>query len=714
MIAWFLTRHFLDRMMGERTAWFRRGDHLFLGLVYCAWWLPYAIGTRPEILGALGSAIALVLVARAVERRSLLPAAFGAMAAGLAFAAHPTGGVAFAPLLLAIPALWRIARRNGTVASAVARTVAVLSVGSVPLFAAFADASLHDFLVGSSRFAAVEKPLTWTDEAARYGLLLSGEPMGAFAKRAVVLVALVALLWFALLWVASRIRKTPLGFRMTLAGWSLAIGLVALWITTSKWTHHFGALSVLGPVLLATVFFLAPGVVREVLGGRRLPVWLLVLVPVSFLPPIIVSLQGPNSWAYAWGQFLYRAWVPPQVGSLGLASLKIWGPVLVLALVGVALLLRRRGLDWRSGGILFAATGVVSVFFLLSTGFLYGTFANAAVRGLSSYSVGAANLKDPSGRACLTEDAITLWDAPSGSALPAATGVAAVIPVAAPIAQTPAPEMIDPDALPLGGWPASDPPPAGDLDVWADSADGLSAARETGWYELPASLADRQRVAVLVGGTATDEDATGVIAQVGTRSGDRVTVRHELWLTDAAVRPGWRSITMDLGPADLGDGAVLRLVGVDGSTGAGKWFGFSEPRLADGVRMNDYVQHGEPTLVAWQSSFWFPCERPIRIADGILEPPAVATTWGNVAPDNIWVERRGGALAGVARIATVSTPATEMVEAGSLWGRVETFAYPYPTDGYTVSSTPRTAMGWSSPFGEASQIVAAKRAGVLR
>ena len=713
IIAWFLTRSFLDRALGERRGWYRRIAHGFLALVYLAWWLPYAIGTRPEILGALGSAIALVLLARAVDRRTLLPAAFAALAAGLAFAAHPTGGVAFAPVIVAIPALWRIARRTGDVRAALLRTLGVISVGSVALLAAFADGSLHDFLTGSARFAAVETPLGWTDEAARYTFLLSDSPMGSYAKRAVVLVALVALLWFLVLWITARVQRPgAMTSRVSSAGWAFAFALLALWVTTSKWTHHFGALSVLGPLLLTVVLVLGPAQVRAVLGDRPVPGWLPIAVVGSFLPPVIVAMKGPNEWAYAWDQFMYGEGESPRLGPLGLDSAAVWVPLAILALVGAFLLLRRRGIRWGTPVGLFAATAFVGVFFLVSTGFLYGTFANATARGLSSFSVGAANLKDPLGDECLVEDAIDLWDATTGTDLAATTGEgsAGAVRYREPrIPEAPAAELLDEDALTPGGWPASDPPPAGSPTIWADSEAGLAGAHETGWYELPAQLADQQRVTVLVGGSASG-DATGVVAQVGVEGAGGVTVTRESWITDAADRPGWRTLIVDVNRADLKEGAVLRLIGVDGSTAPDDWFGFSAPRLVDRASMRDYVDHGSPTLVAWQSSFWFPCERPTTIADGIIEPPVYATTWADVSPDNIWVQYRGGALAGAARIATVSTPATGMVEEGSTWGRLERLEYLYPTGGYTLEQSTRTVLGLSSPFGEASQLVEADRA----
>nr|WP_284231107.1 arabinosyltransferase domain-containing protein [Arenivirga flava] len=130
------------------------------GIVFVAWWSAFNIGTRPESVASLATILAVLLISRAIERSRLLPAFGAVVVASLAFTAHPTGVVAFAPLLLSVPALWRIASSNGSgLGAALARTAGVASGGVAALIAAFHDASLYDGLSSQRRFAAVETPV---------------------------------------------------------------------------------------------------------------------------------------------------------------------------------------------------------------------------------------------------------------------------------------------------------------------------------------------------------------------------------------------------------------------------------------------------------------------------------------------------------------------------------------------------------------------------
>ncbi|MFT2689664.1 arabinosyltransferase C-terminal domain-containing protein [Clavibacter zhangzhiyongii] len=178
---------------------------------------------------------------------------------------------------------------------------------------------------------------------------------------------------------------------------------------------------------------------------------------------------------------------------------------------------------------------------------------------------------------------------------------------------------------------------------------------------------------------------------------------------DTVDRPGWRTIALD--PSRLTPGDAIRLQAEDGTTGESGWFGFTAPVLVDPVSFNDLSAPDAPTAVTWTSSFWFPCQRPVSIAHGIIERPVLATTFGDGGPDNIWVQRRGGSLAGVERSATVSTLASDMEGAGSSWGRVQLFDYPYAADAYDLTVDRVSTWGWRTPFEPVSQIVEFDRQG---
>jgi len=702
--AWFVTRHLLERAVVRLSRRARTWSRGLLALTFLIWWLSYTIGSRPEILGSLGGVIVVALVLRSRDRSTLLPAAIAALVAGLAFAAHPTGVVAFAPLLLGIPGFWRLAYQGGSRLVAVARTVAVLSVGSVALFAAFADATLSDALTGPKRFAAVETPLTWLNEWNRYEFLMRDIPMGSYAKRSVVLLALVLLVWWVAMYAATRLvpraaRLVPAP--LVLGGWSLALSLVLLWITPSKWTHHFGAISSVGPLAMTLILVLAPGVVTALLDGRRAPWWLAPVAVASLVPPIVFSLHGPNSWAYSWNQGMFGRDREPGFGPIHFGSLPIW-VLIAAAAVGVAVLVQRRRREpWTAPRTLWSATAVVTVFAVVTGGYLVGTFSLAAYRGLDTYSVGAANIEDPDGSSCLTGAAISTWDATRGQALPVAEGDESTAATAG--------------AFRLGGgWPATDPAPAltDGVALWGSYADRGDTVGEmtTPWYRLPDSVGSTQRIAVLIGGKLATGDDDRLTMQVRDASGDLVDRgRGRVTLADTADRPGWRTLVVD--PGKLEDGDSVRLVAKDGTTGSDGWLAFSAPVLADAVSFNDLAAPDAPTAVAWTDSFWFPCQRPTSIAHGIIERPVLATTHGDGGPDNIWLTARGGSLAGVERSATVLTLASEMEGDGAVWGRVELFEYPYAADAYDLTVQRVPTWGWRTPFGDVSQIVEFDRAG---
>ena len=61
------------------------------------------------------------------------------------------------------------------------------------------DGGLRDFLRGQAIFLSIQSQDSWTTEIQRWTFLLSSGPMGNYAKRAAVLMCVVALVWFGVL-----------------------------------------------------------------------------------------------------------------------------------------------------------------------------------------------------------------------------------------------------------------------------------------------------------------------------------------------------------------------------------------------------------------------------------------------------------------------------------------------------------------------------------
>ncbi|MGH4021594.1 MAG: arabinosyltransferase domain-containing protein, partial [Pseudonocardiaceae bacterium] len=99
LLTWLLLRRFVSgclsgdrgaaaRWFAGRRRWVVRG---VLAVTFLAWWVPQAMGVRPEAVVALAATGALLAVAVAVQRRRLAVAAAGVAVAALGFTAHPTG-----------------------------------------------------------------------------------------------------------------------------------------------------------------------------------------------------------------------------------------------------------------------------------------------------------------------------------------------------------------------------------------------------------------------------------------------------------------------------------------------------------------------------------------------------------------------------------------------------------------------------------------------
>ncbi|MET0734699.1 MAG: arabinosyltransferase domain-containing protein [Microbacterium sp.] len=677
--GWAAIRFFVNRFVPV-DGWRRVGLFAVAGGVTVVWWCALAIGVRPEAVAATGTVLALILVLTSLRSHRLLPA-FGAVAVGsISFAAHPTGIVALAPILLSIVPLWRIAAGDG-LRPGLIRAAAVAAGGVFALVAAFHDGSLFDAINGQRRFAAVERPLNWLDEFARYALLLENGPQGSYARRAVVLVALVLVLWFLIIWAWDRRSAVPvLDSSATLMGFSFALGFVLLWITTSKWSHHFGAMSALGALFIAYMIVVVPPRVAAALPRASTRWAVAAVATASVIPPMLLALNGPQSW-FSWETTVPGWGDVPRLGPLPLRHPAVW--ILVLGLLAVAAVLVARV---RRAPIqpFFVTTGVVVAFFGVVGVYMFGTFGVAAAKGLSDYSQGAANLRDPFGRSCLIDDAIQTWDAADGTTLER---------VDDEIPDRPAAPAVLPDTTPTG------PITATGSSVWASVDDDATVTGSyTGpWFALPA-LGAGQELAIAVAGHLTGDDSTTVTVE--TRGVAGVITRTRVG--DVADRHGWR--TLRLSNAIAPDATAIRLITESRTTLPGRWIAVSDPLLVDALTLAERVPEG-PVSAHWLATFWLPCAQAPAIADGIVEPPAAATTWADTAWDmNPWTPARGGLLAGAARLADIDTLDSSLPGVGRAWGTIHLFDYEVAEDAYELETSDVVTPGWRSAFPPVSQL----------
>lgn len=385
-----------------------------LAVVFLAWWLPQDMGVRPEAMVALAGMATAAAVLRALGRQSLLWAGVAVLTATVGLVCHPTGFVALAPLLAALPRLERLVSDRHPLSTA-ARTLRVLAPGAIAGVVAFGDGTLRDFTRGQQIFLAAQDQEGWTDKYKRYTFLLQDDFMGAYAKRLPVLVALLALalaLWL-LLAAALKGRGRPVPYLIHFSAVTVLLSFALLWLTPSKWTFHFGSLAGVGAVFLALFLVCAPPLSSATARDRGISPWALGAAGIAVVLAVALSFDGPNSWPSSWMLGVPQADEAPFLSVLRFSSPAVWaaGTLLVLGLLAVW---HRRSTGRRTGvlaAVLPRALSLVLVTALaLSAGYLLATFTVATARTWHTWSPWAETVQDPTASGCHAAGAFRVLD----------------------------------------------------------------------------------------------------------------------------------------------------------------------------------------------------------------------------------------------------------------------------------------------------------------
>ncbi|HSK58966.1 MAG TPA: arabinosyltransferase domain-containing protein [Actinomycetospora sp.] len=712
LVTWVLLRAYVSRALPAGTG---RGRavllHAVLAVAFLAWWLPYDMGVRAEAVVATSVVGSLLALAVGLERDrwSLLGLAVGVAAFGATSA--PTGFVALAPLLACLPAVWRRLRAGVTPLRAFGRLVAVVGPGALVGLLAFADGSLRDFLRAQQIFLGMQSQESWYTEIVRWSYLLSDEaPMGAYAKRAPVLLGIVALVVLGLLATFLRGRGRPLPTRTALAGTTLLLGFALLWLTPSKWTHHFGTLAGVGAAVLALVIVGAPVLLRGpgAPDPARPVVRPAVVVGVGLAVAVVGGLagHGPNAWPYSWLLGLPDPGEPPTVAFVALGQPAWWilgGLVVAGALV---LLARRRAPERRPlvGVTAVAATAVAVL--LVTTVYLVGGFALATLRTAGTWSPWADAVRDPLGRDCVAAAQMQVLDPAGAVPLTPAPGLASVPPGApggfvpgGSFPSSPPPEL--PGVTTWGSFTAPVPGPASPAVSEAGN-DGSVGSFATPWYAIP----DRPDAAMTTSVSGRTGDGNTLRVEYARAEGDRLVPvgGAELGLDpdgSGVDSPTWRGVLLEAGNGPPAGATVVRLVAVDTSTTTGGWLAFTAPSVQRWTSLTDYATPGEATALSWQYAFLFPCQRQPVQAGGINEPSTLAVVWGDqelaYTLDGIWQIRRGGLFAQSARDSRMVGMVTRLrdfpdAEAGTVYRLTP---YVPTTDAYRIERESVVVDGWS-------------------
>ncbi|MEJ2870392.1 arabinosyltransferase domain-containing protein [Actinomycetospora sp. OC33-EN08] len=693
LVTWFTVRTFLARAVPD-GGWTARALRITVGVCFLGWWLPYDMGVRPEAVVAAGTVLALLGMSVAIERGRLLPAGLAVLASGVAFTAGTAGFVALAPLLATAPAFWRMLREQYP-STRWAALVAVVAAGSVVGLLAFADGSLRDFTRAQQIFLGLQYPESWSTEIVRWDYLLdSPGAMSNYAKRLPVLLTLLALGGFLLGAAATRGHALAWPDRVRTTAVSTALGLLLLWLTPSKWTHHFGALAGIGAVLLAAVTVYGIRLAQQAVADRR-PTGPLAVAALLLLA-VLVALagRGDNLWPYSWMLGIPHPGTPPQVSVVAFGQ-PVWWLLGAAAVTAVAaVLLRRRDPARVPLAPWIAVPVVVCTAFLGTTGYMVGGFALAAVRTHDTYSPWADALEDPLARRCGAEQEVQALD----------PGSARALPLAAPGEGSASGDAFVANA----GWSPSSPPPVADVPVWgshrpgpdaADPPDGAgSGTITTPWYSLPA---DPEGLSFYLAGRAgEDNDVRVEYASAGLsplEGFDAVGQGREGAPVDARE---WRSVSLSGRWAPPAGAEAVRLVAADRSDGVGGWTAVSAPVVQRWVPLARLVRPGSATAVGWSIAFLFPCLRTPVQALGVNEPVTLAVTGGDEPLDGVgdsaFQPERGGLYVPSYRGSVVTQLSARLAHFPDRPGiQVYTLRGDLPHGRYDLRSTSEVVPGWA-------------------
>src|SRR3954451_18507044 len=282
LITWVLLRVLLASVLGRAgrlpgVAW-------ALLLAHLAWWLPYGMALRPEVVIVPLSAGVLVLAELARRRQAVGPLIPATALAALAVSVSPAGLVAAAPVVVALPWLWRWLVARGW-RSRLGAAGAVIAAGTIAIPIGFGDATLGDVLEATDVHSWYYLTFPWYEEWAHYRTMIE---TGTWGRRLPVLLTVVLLVVVS---IGSgpgppggRLRAPTLAAAVTTA---VALGLLALGPT--KWVNHFGAVAAPATVLLALSLLRSPLPRRA--GALVTGASVLLISGAA-----VLGFAGPNTW----------------------------------------------------------------------------------------------------------------------------------------------------------------------------------------------------------------------------------------------------------------------------------------------------------------------------------------------------------------------------------------------------------------------------------
>ncbi len=395
LAGWLVLRHLLlPRLIPRPSRWVIIGSAAAMLVI----WLVFGNTIRPEPWFALGLVIVLWLVDVARTEWRVLPLLAATTVAGLTTAIGPTGLVAFAPLLAALPSLIKIFGRRPP-ATRVAIILTALAGTGIALLPMFADQTLGSTLASVAARNHYGPSYAWYDDWGRYAQVLES----SFGRNLTLWPPLVLAIFVAFCW--RRYGRVP-GLRPRLAG--LVIGTYFLFFpilmfSPTKLYHHFGGLILITPLIIAITI--------QLLTRWRVPAAAVAALIAGLAISGGLALRQENGWWEVARLGVWSITEPIHVGPIEVAT-----PVLIIGLLLALLIFVAGRAGWaRPVPRLLSYSAVIGLAVAVLLPPLI--FSKAILSRSDRYTIGAASVASLTGGRCTLEHSLRAEPDPAGGVL---------------------------------------------------------------------------------------------------------------------------------------------------------------------------------------------------------------------------------------------------------------------------------------------------------
>lgn len=707
LVSWLLISRFALPRLGQRVRRSRAAGWA-AATVFLACWLPYNNGLRPEPVVVVLAVLVLCLVEYAVATRRLAPAAIGLIGAAFSVGVNPHGMVAVLPFLAAAKPLWHLVRRRADQVGLSAVLAPIGAAGLVVLVAAFSDQTWMSVADATSVRSQIGPSQGWYEELSRYTMLFGQSVDGSLTRRFPVLLMLLCLAMCAVVLLRrGRIRGAALGPSRRLLAVA-GLYFVALALTPTKHTHHFGVFAAVGGTVAALTALAASSTVLRSRRNRAVFVAGLMVV-------LALSATGTNAWWYVsgWGVPWYDK--PPSIGGIALST----GFLLGAAIALIVALVEHLKLDERNPPVaveenrsraLRLGTAPLSIACALLMLFELASLAKVIPERWDTYNLATDNVRQLVGQSCGLSDSVYVEDDPAAGVLPPAPAQ----PEHA-VADTQVPEGESPDqylqdtstGFSSDGLPDTRDPAMGETSwtppqrVGAVMGSYGSPSRtgevRTRWSELP-RRARTGEVPIVVSAAGTTSGANTLAVEFGRDTSGGYEILDRSPIGQDGDR-SWSDYRVSAPEA----ATKVRLVAEDRALNENGWLAASPVRAPRLTPMTEVVAD-EPAFVEWTAAMVHPCANMTSIHNGIAELPRYRISGGDElrAVGQDWSGPSAGGPFGYLNVATsmAEVPTYLRNDSASDWGSLYE-VHPYEPDALPASAATRTRLedhwGWWRP-----------------